>query len=452
MPLTSLRSTLHRLLRAAALSGAVLAALPSQAVPSFARQTGQDCSACHVGAFGPQLTPYGIRFKIGGYVDSNGQAGAVPLSGMAVASFNRTRKAQDEPPASGTKTNNNTVLDEASLFVAGRLAEQLGGFMQLTYDGIARTTALDQVDLRWARSGTLAGSELVTGVSLNNNPSVQDPFNTSPVWGFPYTSTALGFGGPEATTLVNGGLEHRVLGASAYAFYDNHWYGELGSYRMLSPSVQRKTGQDLAGDPGALGAGNLYWRLAWLRDEKRQSFQAGVFGFRAALRPDRNLASPSNTYSDVGVDAQYQFLGTREHQVTVQASHVRERQRRDALVATGAADNATGVLRETKLNASYHWRQTWGLSAGLFATAGSADSTLYGSSANGSPDTRGRILQADWTPFGKEDSWGAPWANLRLGAQYTMFSRYNGAAKNYDGAGRNASDNDTLFVFAWVAF
>ncbi|MEY2843118.1 MAG: hypothetical protein RI920_1155, partial [Pseudomonadota bacterium] len=37
----------------------LVAATQAHAVPSFARQTGQDCAACHVGAFGPQLTPYG---------------------------------------------------------------------------------------------------------------------------------------------------------------------------------------------------------------------------------------------------------------------------------------------------------------------------------------------------------------------------------------------------------
>jgi hypothetical protein len=61
------------------------------------------------------------------------------------------------------------------------------------------------------------------------------------------------------------------------------------------------------------------------------------------------------------------------------------------------------------------------------------------------------MLQADWTPFGKNDSWGAPFANLRLGAQYTMFTKYNGATTNYDGNGRNASDNNTLYLFAWMS-
>jgi hypothetical protein len=34
-------------------------------VPSFAARTGQPCSACHIGGFGPQLTPLRRAFKIG---------------------------------------------------------------------------------------------------------------------------------------------------------------------------------------------------------------------------------------------------------------------------------------------------------------------------------------------------------------------------------------------------
>ena len=60
-------------------------------------------------------------------------------------------------------------------------------------------------------------------------------------------------------------------------------------------------------------------------------------------------------------------------------------------------------------------------------------------------------MQADWTPFGTADSWNAPWANMRLGLQYTIYDKFNGASNNYDGFGRNARDNNTLFMFLWAA-
>ena len=46
----------------------------------------------------------------------------------------------------------------------------------------------------------------------------------------------------------------------------------------------------------------------------------------------------------------------------------------------------------------------------------------------------------------------SPWANLKLGIQYTAYTQFNGGSKNYDGFGRNAGDNNTLFLFAWMAF
>ncbi len=461
-PLTSGRRTRLSALRRAgthvlAILGFLAAAPAAHAVPSFARQTGADCAACHVGAYGPQLTPYGIKFKLGGYTETDGKDGKVPVSAMLVGSYTQTRKAQADRPTDTTSINKNLAFDEASLFLAGRLSEKIGAFIQATYDGVGRSTALDQVDIRAAHTLELAGKETIVGLSLNNNPGVQDPFNTMPVWGFPYTSSALAFGMGGAGTLINGGLEQRVAGLSAYTFWNNMLYAELGTYRSLSPTMQSKLGAGRADDPGRLGGGTTYWRLAAFQDLKKQAFNFGVFGLNTTLQPDR-AAPERNKFNDIGVDAAYQFLGTRKHVATVNTSFIRERQTRDAWIAAGEASERKGHLNEFKLNGSYHYDQTWGATVGRFLTSGTADAALYAtgngdfSFANGSPNSSGYILQADWTPWGKEASWNAPWANLRLGAQYTMFTKFNGARNNYDGNGRDAKDNNTLFLFAWTSF
>ena len=41
---------------------------------------------------------------------------------------------------------------------------------------------------------------------------------------------------------------------------------------------------------------------------------------------------------------------------------------------------------------------------------------------------------------------------MRIGVQYTVYSKFNGARTNYDSAGANASDNNTFRVFTWVAY
>ena len=43
---------------------------PARAVPSFARQTGMPCTACHTSF--PSLTPFGRWFKLNGYVMHGG--------------------------------------------------------------------------------------------------------------------------------------------------------------------------------------------------------------------------------------------------------------------------------------------------------------------------------------------------------------------------------------------
>lgn len=413
------------LIKAAALT-ALLAASQAQAVPSFARQTGMDCAGCHIGGFGPQLTPAGIRFKLGGYTDSDGQEGKLPLSAMVVASWTNT-KADNPAPEAGLKANNNVKMDEASIFLAGRLTEHMGTFVQATYDGVGKKTALDQTDLRYARTVDLGGNDAIVGLSINNNPGVQDPFNTMPVWSFPYASSPAGSGTGEAASLINGGLEGRVLGASAYGFFDNSYYAELGSYRSMSPAAQLHLG--LGADQQKLGD-NAYWRLGWFKDQKSQAFQLGMFGWNARLQPDPS-DPVSNKYRDLGIDGSYQFLGTREHVATVNGSYVNERK--------SAAGSDTERLHEARLNATYHYNQTWGGGAGLFSTQGSDPAAK----------TNGYLLQADWTPWGKENaSAPAPLsaANLRLGAQYWVYNKLNGEA------GAAARDRNTLFLFAWTSF
>ena len=50
---------------------------PAQALPSFARQTGQPCGTCHTDF--PALTPFGRRFKLLGYTTGGGPFRTTPF-------------------------------------------------------------------------------------------------------------------------------------------------------------------------------------------------------------------------------------------------------------------------------------------------------------------------------------------------------------------------------------
>jgi hypothetical protein len=104
--------------------------------------------------------------------------------------------------------------------------------------------------------------------------------------------------------------------------------------------------------------------------------------------------------------------------------------------------NASNNLRTFRFGGNYYYQRRYGLSAGYFSTTGSSDSVAYSPSANGSPDTKGWAAELSFFP----------WQNVKLAAQYTAYQKFNGASDNYDGNGRNASDNNTLYLYVWLAF
>jgi len=423
------------------------ASVPAHALPSFARQTGDDCAACHIGAFGPQLTPHGMKFKLGGYTDSDGKDGHLPVSAMLVESWFKTKTDQPGGP------NNKALIQEASLFLAGRLSDHVGSFAQGTWSDTGRRKfTMDNVDVRYANTLQLAGKDTVVGLSFNNNPTLTDPFNTVPAWRFPYMATEMA-PGPAASPIIDGALAGQVGGLAAYGLWNDSVYAELGGYRTMGRSFLENVNVLAAGDNlDKINGVAPYWRVGYFQDQHKSAWHMGLFGFDPNIKSG-GMPGPSDKYRDIGVDASYQYLGTRQHVFALNTAYIHEKRTLDATWAAGDASNQRGTVNRFDISGSYHYDQTWGLTAGLFGVKGSADSGLYSAvSTVNKPDSDGYILQADWTPLGKESSWGAPWANLRLGLQYTGYTKFNGLKNNYDGTGRNARDNNTLFAFAWAAF
>src|SRR5215468_4653393 len=108
---------------------------PADAIPAFAAQTGQPCTACHIGAYGPQLTPLGRAFKIGGYTQQGGEGllSNIPLSAMLITSFTHTNQSvPDDAKVTHYATNNNFSLDQIGGFIAGGW-QHTGALIQITY-------------------------------------------------------------------------------------------------------------------------------------------------------------------------------------------------------------------------------------------------------------------------------------------------------------------------------
>jgi hypothetical protein len=432
---------------------AIVYSSTTHALPSFARQTGQPCAGCHVGGFGPQLTPYGMEFKLGGYTASDGKADHIPLAAMAVGSWSHTSKDQSNDAGPYDGVNNNASLQEVSGFLAGAITDHIGALVQTTYSDITRKVALDNVDIRYARTTELFGEDTILGLSINNNPTVQDTSNSMPAWRFPYMSSELALS-PSAKPILNGGLEQQVVGVSSYAYWNDAIYAEIGGYKSLSKSFLDKVNAD---STNAIDGIAPYWRLAYKQNGSDRAYSFGLFGLNASILPDR-IAGKKDSYRDAGVDFSYQWLSDPRNTFSVDAAYTHERQILNATFGSGGSAHRSNTLNEFDVAASYYFEQTYGFSLAYFDITGSADSGIYTitdpdvGSRLGKPNSSGWIMQADWTPFGKAGSWASPWANLRVGAQYTMYDKFNGSSSNYDGFGRSASDNNTLFGFVWLAF
>src|ERR1022692_2676439 len=187
---------------------------PANALPSYARQTGQPCGTCHTDF--PYLTPYGRLFKLGGYTAGGGQyrstlfpsqndstnalaayakkwgSGlptkapsdnsessqsipyAPPISMMAIVGFTHTQADQD-PTGSPYSANDNVVVAPVSFFYGGAITDHIGAFAQLTYNNASfgaldpqdpnasHLWSWDNIDVRYANTANIAGMPVTFG-------------------------------------------------------------------------------------------------------------------------------------------------------------------------------------------------------------------------------------------------------------------------------------------------
>ena len=329
---------------------------PAQAVPNFAAQTGQPCTACHIGAYGPQLTPLGRAFKIGGYTQGGGEgiAASIPLSAMVLTSFNHTNSnVPDDQITPHFANNNNFALDQISVFLAGRLGDHTGGFVQFTYSDIPNAVNLDNTDLRpYTTTFDLGGNELRVGTTINNNPTVQDPYNSTFAWGFPFVSSGLA-PTPAATPILDGAFAGNSIGYTAYAWYDHSVYFEAGGYTTLSTWALARIGNGLG--PGSTQGVMPYLRAAYEWNWNGQSAHVGALYLQSNVNPTTDTFASSGAngrdhFRDYAFDAGYQFLGDGNHIVTVEGIYTHESQTLEGTTAAFNLENGTTFGANSSLN------------------------------------------------------------------------------------------------------
>ena len=221
----------------------------------------------------------------------------------------------------------------------------------------------------------------------------------------------------------------------------------------------------------------------------------GLMGLDADVYPNPLAPTgPTERFRDIGLDAQYQYL-LYPHTLSAQMSYLHERHDyavgpnatagQCGAVDANAADpgdpsgastycnggptgplqapsNDADTLKMFRAKLSYIYQAKYGGGLSFFDVRGSVNSALQTSvfdtfnqvqavnpnaggatlNASGNPATRGWTTELFWLPL----------QYARVGVQYTAFTKFNGASENYDGFGRNARDNNTLFFYVWGVY
>ena len=426
----------------------------ARAVPSYSRQTGLSCATCHYAP--PELTPFGRKFKLDGYTfatkpevsdekkDHNSGLHlleAFPISVLFDTSFTSTKS-----PQPSTQNGNFEFPQDASLFLAGSWGHNVGSFLQVTYHSQGDHFTWDNTDVRYANnSRQLLGKPLTYGITFNNNPTVEDLWNSTPAWGYPFISNDL-TPAPAAAAVINGRLAQDVAGLGGYAMWNDHLYlvGTIYRSEHIGQPQPNQGTNNLFNISGIAP----YWRVAWQTSTTNNNLEVGTYGIHLKSFPNA-VSGPTNSYTDWAVDFQYDrtIPKFKNDVLSFRGTYIREN---SSLVATfnnmGAAQPGHH-LNTVQGNVEYHFGTRFSGAGGFFNTTGTADTTLFAPGAisgsrNGSPASTGYILNLSWWPQ----------QNIDLAVQYTGYTRFNGAGTNYDGFGRNASANNSTYLLARFIF
>ncbi len=412
-----------------------LSTVPVNALPSYARQTGMSCAACHYSF--PELTPFGRQFKLNGYtltgmstIDAKEDSDQIvrlkllnnlPLSVMLQSSF--THIAKD---ITGQQNNSVAFPQQLSLFYAGEITPHIGTFIQMTYDG--QSIAMDNTDIRYSNQAMIGSKSLVYGLTLNNNPTVQDLWQTTPAWSFPYASSDA-MPTPAKSTIIES-LGQQVAGLGAYGMWNNLIYGEISFYRSAQQGADNPA--DSTNSYVIKGIAP-YWRLALQHDWGPGSIEIGTFGI-SSQHFQSGISGLMDNFTDVGFDLQYGQMASFGA-LTLHSSLIHEIENRD----TATNQHISMNLNSFKIDGNIYLKKGIGATIAYFNKTGASDINI--GSVTNLPNSNGYIFQLEFLPQ----------LNTKFSVQYVLYNKFNGSTQNYM-PGRNASNNNTIYILAWLNF
>ena len=420
----------------------------AQAVPSMGRQTGYQCSRCHT-VF-PELTPFGREFKLGGFSqvannwDRRPWYEKVPVSALLQVSRTETEnKNTDGAVPDAFPRDRQAIIQAGGFYYGGRIYDNLGALIQYNYDGFERKWGMEMFDLRYGSDAAVADKNLAWGVSMNNSPTLSDIYSSTPMWGFPHTESATLQ--PAGSTMIDMMLASQVGGVAAYGLWDDRLYAEFGGYGTAQTGFFRFMALGDRPVENRLRGTAPYWRVAWQGREGPHSYELGAYGLTSRVYADaEDLSLGTDRFNDLALDGQYQYI-TDQHQSSLHVTWIYEKQHWDSSFDQGMSSAPSTVLKTFRADAHYYFKRMIGGAVQYFQTRGDANDLRYNTgepvtgSANGSPNSKGWIGEIAFLPT----------KAIKLAVRYTAYQQFNGAKDNYDGFGRRARDNNSVFLLLW---
>lgn len=257
------------------------------ALPSFTRQTGESCTACHVQNT-PKLNSYGRNFAISGYTLYNDksqtqmliQGSDVPLSLPPILNVSAILKAryihttQDQNTSSedvvGAERGELQVFEGSGIYFGGRIAENAGGIVSITGDPTTENDVAfgGKVALSYPLLNGYAGLTLYS-TQINGIYSGMENFNTGLYMPLKQFENAYVTNAAQATGIGNGPATGMQL------FYgDAYFFATLGA---VIPS-QNNEGID------AGGSLLPFWRVSYTQPIENWNFMIGAYGLSGDVK------------------------------------------------------------------------------------------------------------------------------------------------------------------------
>jgi len=176
-----------------------------------------------------------------------------------------------------------------------------------------------------------------------------------------------------------------------------------------------------------------YWRLALQHQFSDNYIEIGTFGM-ITNNFENGISGLMDKFIDLGMDCQYERI-LPFGALTLHASYINESENRG-----DSAGTQNYSFNSFNMNGNLYINNGLGATLGYFTTSGSSDLNVV--SLNNLPNSDGFIFQIEYLP----------WYNTKFSLQYVMYNKFNGSTTNYDGTGRNALNNNTIYLLAWLNF